>query len=99
MLALWASAIGIRTIATDMASTDLTVWLAALLIQSIPYTAALLVSLGRLVNVADALKPVPFDRIRVRVRCAVVPAKVERAVRANHGQDHREVIGIEDALA
>jgi exo-beta-1,3-glucanase (GH17 family)/cellulose synthase/poly-beta-1,6-N-acetylglucosamine synthase-like glycosyltransferase len=45
MLALWASAIGIRTIATDMASTDLTVWLAALLIQSIPYAAALLVSL------------------------------------------------------
>jgi len=45
MLALWASAIGIRTIASDMASTDLTVWLAALLIQSIPYTAALLVSL------------------------------------------------------
>ena len=45
MLALWASAIGIRTIANDMASTDLTVWLAALLIQSIPYTAALLVSL------------------------------------------------------
>ncbi len=45
MLALWLSALGIRTIADDMASTDLTVWLAALLIQSIPYTAALLVSL------------------------------------------------------
>jgi exo-beta-1,3-glucanase (GH17 family)/cellulose synthase/poly-beta-1,6-N-acetylglucosamine synthase-like glycosyltransferase len=45
MLALWMSAIGVRTIANDMASTDLTVWLAALLIQSIPYTAALLVSL------------------------------------------------------
>jgi exo-beta-1,3-glucanase (GH17 family)/cellulose synthase/poly-beta-1,6-N-acetylglucosamine synthase-like glycosyltransferase len=45
MLALWASAIGLRTIESDMASTDLTVWLVALLIQSIPYTAALLVSL------------------------------------------------------
>jgi hypothetical protein len=46
MLGLWTAAIGIRTIANDMASTDLTVWLAALLIQSIPYTAALLVSLA-----------------------------------------------------
>jgi exo-beta-1,3-glucanase (GH17 family)/cellulose synthase/poly-beta-1,6-N-acetylglucosamine synthase-like glycosyltransferase len=46
MLALWASAIGIRTIPNDMASTDLTVWLIALLIQSIPYCAALLVSLA-----------------------------------------------------
>ena len=36
------SRLGIRTIENDMASTDLTVWLAALLIQSIPYTAALL---------------------------------------------------------
>ena len=45
MLALWTCTIGIRTIPNDMASTDLTVWLAALLIQSIPYTAALLVSL------------------------------------------------------
>jgi exo-beta-1,3-glucanase (GH17 family)/cellulose synthase/poly-beta-1,6-N-acetylglucosamine synthase-like glycosyltransferase len=46
MLALWACAIGIRTIPKEMASPDLTVWLAALLIQSIPYTAALLVSLA-----------------------------------------------------
>jgi cellulose synthase/poly-beta-1,6-N-acetylglucosamine synthase-like glycosyltransferase/exo-beta-1,3-glucanase (GH17 family) len=46
MLALWASAIGIRTIPNDMASTDLTVWLVALEIQSIPYAAALLVSLA-----------------------------------------------------
>jgi hypothetical protein len=45
MLALWLSALGIRNIESDMASTDLTVWLVALLIQSIPYTAALLVSL------------------------------------------------------
>jgi cellulose synthase/poly-beta-1,6-N-acetylglucosamine synthase-like glycosyltransferase/exo-beta-1,3-glucanase (GH17 family) len=45
MLALWICVIGIRTIPNDMASTDLTVWLAALQIQSIPYAAALLVSL------------------------------------------------------
>jgi exo-beta-1,3-glucanase (GH17 family)/cellulose synthase/poly-beta-1,6-N-acetylglucosamine synthase-like glycosyltransferase len=45
MLALWTCALGIRTIPRDMASTDLTVWLAALLIQSIPYAAALLLSL------------------------------------------------------
>jgi cellulose synthase/poly-beta-1,6-N-acetylglucosamine synthase-like glycosyltransferase len=46
MLALWACAVGIRTIPKEMASPDLTVWLAALLIQSIPYAAALLVSLA-----------------------------------------------------
>jgi cellulose synthase/poly-beta-1,6-N-acetylglucosamine synthase-like glycosyltransferase len=46
MLALWSCAAGIRTIPKEMASPDLTVWLAALLIQSIPYTAALLVSLA-----------------------------------------------------
>jgi len=45
MLALWAAAIGLRSIESAMASTDLTVWLVALLIQSIPYAAALLVSL------------------------------------------------------
>jgi exo-beta-1,3-glucanase (GH17 family)/cellulose synthase/poly-beta-1,6-N-acetylglucosamine synthase-like glycosyltransferase len=46
MLALWASAIGIHSIPKEIASPDLTVWLAALLIQSIPYAAALLVSLA-----------------------------------------------------
>jgi exo-beta-1,3-glucanase (GH17 family)/cellulose synthase/poly-beta-1,6-N-acetylglucosamine synthase-like glycosyltransferase len=55
MLALWASAIGIRSIESDMASTDLTVWLAALLIQSIPYTAALLVSLTSAFNLPASL--------------------------------------------
>jgi len=45
-MALWACAVGIRTIPKEMASPDLTVWLAALLIQSIPYMAALLVSLA-----------------------------------------------------
>ncbi|HEX4376565.1 MAG TPA: glycosyltransferase [Steroidobacteraceae bacterium] len=46
MLGLWASAIGVRSTPREMASPDLTVWLAALLIQSIPYAAALLVSLA-----------------------------------------------------
>jgi exo-beta-1,3-glucanase (GH17 family)/cellulose synthase/poly-beta-1,6-N-acetylglucosamine synthase-like glycosyltransferase len=45
MLGLWLSAIGIRTIPKEMASPDLTVWFAALLIQSIPYAASLVVSL------------------------------------------------------
>jgi len=45
MLALWASVLGLRTVESDMASTDLTVWIIALLIQSIPYAASLAVSL------------------------------------------------------
>jgi len=45
MLALWASVLGLRTVESDMASTDLTVWIVALTIQSIPYAAALAVSL------------------------------------------------------
>jgi exo-beta-1,3-glucanase (GH17 family)/cellulose synthase/poly-beta-1,6-N-acetylglucosamine synthase-like glycosyltransferase len=55
MLALWACAVGIRTIPKEMASPDLTVWLAALLIQSIPYTAALLVSLASAFPLPSAL--------------------------------------------
>jgi exo-beta-1,3-glucanase (GH17 family)/cellulose synthase/poly-beta-1,6-N-acetylglucosamine synthase-like glycosyltransferase len=55
MLALWLSALGIRTIESDMASTDLTVWLVALLIQSIPYTAALVVSLTSAFKLPAAL--------------------------------------------
>jgi hypothetical protein len=61
MLALWLSALGVRTVENDMASTDLTVWLVALLIQSIPYTAALLVSLTSAFNLPASLlgdKPV-----------------------------------------
>ncbi|HXN10618.1 MAG TPA: glycosyltransferase family 2 protein, partial [Steroidobacteraceae bacterium] len=46
MLSLWACVVGIRTIPKEMASPDLTVWVAALLIQSIPYAAALVVSLS-----------------------------------------------------
>jgi hypothetical protein len=55
MIALWCCAIGIRTIPKEMASPDLTVWLAALLIQSIQYTAALLVSLASAFNIPAAL--------------------------------------------
>src|ERR1700733_2464909 len=55
MLALWCCAIGIRTIPKEMASPDLTVWLAALLIQSIQYTAALLVSLASAFNFPASL--------------------------------------------
>jgi exo-beta-1,3-glucanase (GH17 family)/cellulose synthase/poly-beta-1,6-N-acetylglucosamine synthase-like glycosyltransferase len=54
-LALWACAVGIRTIPKEMASPDLTVWLAALLIQSIPYAAALLVSLASAFNLPASL--------------------------------------------
>jgi exo-beta-1,3-glucanase (GH17 family)/cellulose synthase/poly-beta-1,6-N-acetylglucosamine synthase-like glycosyltransferase len=55
MLALWCCAIGVRTIPKEMASPDLTVWLAALLIQSIQYAAALLVSLVSAFNIPASL--------------------------------------------
>jgi exo-beta-1,3-glucanase (GH17 family)/cellulose synthase/poly-beta-1,6-N-acetylglucosamine synthase-like glycosyltransferase len=55
MLALWCCAIGIRTIPKEMASPDLTVWLAALLIQSIQYAAALLVSLASAFKIPASL--------------------------------------------
>jgi exo-beta-1,3-glucanase (GH17 family)/cellulose synthase/poly-beta-1,6-N-acetylglucosamine synthase-like glycosyltransferase len=55
MIALWFCAIGIRTIPKEMASPDLTVWLAALLIQSIQYAAALLVSLASAFNIPASL--------------------------------------------
>jgi hypothetical protein len=55
MLALWCCAIGVRTIPKEMASPDLTVWLAALLIQSIQYAAALLVSLISAFNIPASL--------------------------------------------
>src|ERR1700691_4682327 len=62
MIALWCCAIGIRTIPKEMASPDLTVWLAALLIQSIQYTAALLVSLTSAFNIpASLLGPRPGE--------------------------------------
>ncbi|HMD58694.1 MAG TPA: hypothetical protein VKG66_02835 [Steroidobacteraceae bacterium] len=45
MLGLWGSALGIRMIPRELASPDLTVWIVALMIQSIPYAAAVLVSI------------------------------------------------------
>jgi hypothetical protein len=41
MLALWAAAFSIRALPREIASPDTTVWMVALLIQSIPYAAAL----------------------------------------------------------
>jgi exo-beta-1,3-glucanase (GH17 family)/cellulose synthase/poly-beta-1,6-N-acetylglucosamine synthase-like glycosyltransferase len=58
MVTLWMAAWGILRIplADDIGGPDLTVWIAVLLIQSIPYTAALLVSLVSAFNVpASAL--------------------------------------------
>jgi len=47
MLALWSCTLGIHALSwKEMASPDMTVWLAALMIQSIPYAASLLVSLA-----------------------------------------------------
>jgi exo-beta-1,3-glucanase (GH17 family)/cellulose synthase/poly-beta-1,6-N-acetylglucosamine synthase-like glycosyltransferase len=45
MATLWLAAWGILRIPTEIGSPDLTVWIAVLLIQSIPYAAALVVSL------------------------------------------------------
>ncbi len=45
MLALWVAALGLQTIPEELSSPDLSVWTAVLLIQSIPYAAALAVSL------------------------------------------------------
>jgi hypothetical protein len=45
MVALWAAAFSIRSIPREIASPDMTVWMVALLIQSIPYAAALCVSI------------------------------------------------------
>jgi hypothetical protein len=45
MLGLWASAIGLHYTPTELVSPDRTVWVIALLIQSIPYAASVLVSL------------------------------------------------------
>jgi len=45
MIALWAAALSIRSIPREIASPDTTVWMVALLIQSIPYAAALGVSI------------------------------------------------------
>jgi exo-beta-1,3-glucanase (GH17 family)/cellulose synthase/poly-beta-1,6-N-acetylglucosamine synthase-like glycosyltransferase len=71
LLALWLCAWGIRRIPAEMASPDLTVWLVALLIQSIPYAAALLVSL------ISAFKRLPASLLQGReARPASTPDRV-----------------------
>lgn len=55
MLMLWSAAFGLQRLPTETASPDRTVWLAALLIQSIPYTAAVLVSLASALNLPAKL--------------------------------------------
>jgi exo-beta-1,3-glucanase (GH17 family)/cellulose synthase/poly-beta-1,6-N-acetylglucosamine synthase-like glycosyltransferase len=63
MIALWCCALGIRSMPHEIAGPDLTVWLAALLIQSIQYVAALLVSLASAFPLSSTLlvsRPTPF---------------------------------------
>jgi exo-beta-1,3-glucanase (GH17 family)/cellulose synthase/poly-beta-1,6-N-acetylglucosamine synthase-like glycosyltransferase len=57
MLGLWVCTLGIRTVSVpnEVGSPDLTVWLVALLIQSIPYAAAMLVSLASAFNLPASL--------------------------------------------
>jgi hypothetical protein len=45
MVTLWLAAWGIARIPQEIGSPDLKMWIAVLLIQSIPYAASLLVSL------------------------------------------------------
>ena len=45
MLALWSAAFLLHATPTEFASPDRQVWIIALMIQSIPYTASVLVSL------------------------------------------------------
>src|SRR5271154_85606 len=62
MLGLWGSALGIRMIPRELASPDLTVWIVTLVIQSIPYAAAVLVSIISALNLPARLlhrPPVP----------------------------------------
>jgi len=46
MLGLWLAAYGVASIPNEVGSPDLAVWMAVLLIQSVPYGASLLVSLA-----------------------------------------------------
>jgi len=50
MLLLWGVAFGLHSLPTEFSSPDRRMWLIALLIQSIPYTAAVLVSLASALN-------------------------------------------------
>jgi cellulose synthase/poly-beta-1,6-N-acetylglucosamine synthase-like glycosyltransferase len=55
MLMLWAVAFGLHALPTEFTSPDRTMWLIALLIQSIPYTAAVLVSLASALSLPATL--------------------------------------------
>ncbi|HMI36829.1 MAG TPA: glycosyltransferase, partial [Steroidobacteraceae bacterium] len=55
MLMLWGVASGLYALPTEFSSPDRTMWLIALLIQSIPYAAAVLVSLASALNLPAAL--------------------------------------------
>jgi len=55
MLLLWGVAFGLHSLPTEFSSPDRRMWLIALLIQSIPYTAAVLVSLASALNLPAAL--------------------------------------------
>jgi exo-beta-1,3-glucanase (GH17 family)/cellulose synthase/poly-beta-1,6-N-acetylglucosamine synthase-like glycosyltransferase len=55
MLMLWGVAYGLHALPTEFTSPDRRMWLIALLIQSIPYTAAVLVSLASALNLPAAL--------------------------------------------
>ncbi|MFT3906641.1 MAG: glycosyltransferase [Steroidobacteraceae bacterium] len=55
MLGLWISALGVRLIPTEVSSPDLTTWLVALQIQSVPYLAAVVVSLISALNLPAKL--------------------------------------------
>ena len=60
MVLLWSAAYGLHELPQETSSPDRTVWIVALLIQSIPYTAAVWVSLASALNLpAKLLGPVP----------------------------------------
>jgi exo-beta-1,3-glucanase (GH17 family)/cellulose synthase/poly-beta-1,6-N-acetylglucosamine synthase-like glycosyltransferase len=55
MLLLWGAAWGLHRLTLEYSSPDRTVWIVALMIQSIPYTAAVLVSLASALNLPATL--------------------------------------------
>jgi exo-beta-1,3-glucanase (GH17 family)/cellulose synthase/poly-beta-1,6-N-acetylglucosamine synthase-like glycosyltransferase len=55
MLALWGAAFALHATPTELASPDRHVWVIALVIQSIPYTAAVLVSLTSALKLPSTL--------------------------------------------
>jgi hypothetical protein len=55
MLLLWGAALGLHELPVEYSSPDRTVWIVAMMIQSIPYTAAVLVSLASALNLPASL--------------------------------------------